>query len=456
MDLYIRRGYALRGDASVPGDKSIAHRALMLAALAEGQSCLRGIDALDDVARTLAALQACGIEIDWSDARTLRVRGRGLRGLRTPPAPIHCGLSGTTMRLLAGLLAGQPLEATLDGDEGLRRRPMGRVVEPLRRMGAQIHCYCENHPSPSPLPSRGEGAGAGQRALQGEMAPLHIRGGGLHGIDYTLPVASAQVKSALLLAGLNAEGETVVREDAPSRDHTERFLRWLGQPITVSDGCVRLSGAWPWPGFDYCLPGDLSGAAFLLAAAALVEGSDVQVPGVGLNPSRAGVLAALCGMGARLEAEPWPDEPGGEPVGNLRMRAGPLRSIEVGGASIPNLIDELPILAVLATQAEGQTVVRDAAELRVKESDRIASLSAGLRALGARFEATADGFVVEGPTPLRGARVQSAGDHRIAMALAVAGLVAEGETAIAGAECVTKSFPGFGDCLRRLGADVRW
>lgn len=439
MQLTVTAGDALRGEACLPGDKSIAHRALIAAALAEGESTIRGFDALDDGLCTLRALRACGVRIEESGPRTLRAWGRGLRGLQGPPAPLDCGLSGSTMRLLAGLLAGQPLAATLDGHEGLRRRPMERVTAPLALMGARI-----------------EGPDGGRHA------PFTIRGGALRGIDYTLPVASAQVKSALLLAAINAEGETVLRSPAPSRDHTERMLARLGVPITVEGNTVRCRPARPWPGTDFCLPGDVSAAAFLLAAASLVAGSEVLLRDVGLNPTRTGFLDVLRAMGGNVQvtASKGPratghgQPAGGEPCGDLLVRAVGLRAVEVGGALIPNLIDELPILAVLATQAQGTTVVRDAAELRVKESDRIAALAEGLTAMGASFVPTGDGFVVHGPTPLHGALVDAQGDHRIAMALAVAGLVARGETVIAGAEAVAKSFPGFAATMRSLGANV--
>ncbi len=442
MHLHVTPGQALRGEAHLPGDKSIAHRALIAAALAEGKSCIRGFDPLDDGLRTLEALQACGVRVEACAPRALRVWGRGLRGLQSPPGALRCGASGTTMRLLAGLLAGQPLTATLDGHEGLRRRPMGRVTAPLARMGAGI---------------------AGPDG--GEHAPFTVHGGALHGIDYTLPVSSAQVKSALLLAALNAEGETVLREPHPTRDHTERLLARLGVPIAVERTTIHCQPARPWPGFEFELPGDISAAAFLLAAATLVPGSEVLLRGVGLNPTRTGFLDALRAMGGQVEAvrAGLPARPGeleslphrvDEPCGDLLVLSTALRSVEIGGALIPNLIDELPILAVIATQAEGTTVVRDAAELRVKESDRIAALAQELGAMGAAIRPTTDGFAIDGPTPLYGAHVDAHGDHRMAMALAVAGLVARGETVISGAESVAKSFPGFADTLRALGAEM--
>ncbi|MCL6430276.1 MAG: 3-phosphoshikimate 1-carboxyvinyltransferase [Anaerolineae bacterium] len=434
MDVWIRPGRRLRGEVRVPGDKSIAHRALILAALGEGESEIRGFDPLDDSLRTLEALRACGAAAEMAGPGMLRIAGRGPKGLGTPAGVLHCGLSGTTMRLLAGVLAGQPLAATLDGDPPLRRRPMDRVVEPLRRMGARIEAA--------------DAAG---------HAPLSIRGGGLRGIDYTLPVASAQVKSAILLAGLSAEGVTVVHEPVPSRDHTERMLRWLGVPVEVRDGAIRLVGGARWRGRAFALPGDISAAAFFLVAASLVPGSEVFIGTVGLNPTRSAVLEVLRRMGVEVIAIPTlpeGDADGPEPTADLVARSAALRAVTLEGALIPNLIDELPVLAVAATQAEGVTVVRDASELRVKESDRIAAVAQELGAMGARIEAMGDGFVVEGPTPLRGVTVDAHGDHRMAMALAVAALVAKGETVIRGAETVTKSFPGFFAALRALGAEV--
>ena len=434
MEVRVRPGRRLRGEARVPGDKSIAHRALILAALAEGESLVEGFDPLDDCLHTLQALRACGVSIEVPGPRTLRIAGRGPSGLCAPADVLDCGLSGTTMRLLAGVLAGQELTATLDGSEPLRRRPMGRVVEPLARMGARI------------------------QSAEGGHAPLTIRGGGLRGIDYALPVASAQVKSAILLAGLNAEGETAVREPASSRDHTERMLRWLGVPVEGGDGGIRVRGGNRWPGARFTLPGDISAASFLLVAANLLPGSELRLPAVGLNPTRSAVLDVLRTMGADIaviparSAEREGEAAGPEPTRDLLARAAGLRGTSIGGALIPNLIDELPVLAVAATQAEGLTEVRDAAELRVKESDRIAALQQELSVMGARIEALPDGLLIEGPTRLRGAHVDAHGDHRMAMALAVAALVAEGETVIHGAETVDKSFPGFFAALRLLGA----
>jgi 3-phosphoshikimate 1-carboxyvinyltransferase len=334
------------------------------------------------------------------------------------------------MRLLAGLLAGQLFAATLIGNEQLSRRPMGRVAEPLRLMGAQV------------------------ALAAGERPPLSVTGSALRGIDYRLPVASAQVKSAVLLAGLYAEGETVVREPAPTRDHTEQLLAALGAPIErAPDGTRLRAPSRLRPLAEFVVPGDLSSAAFLVVAATIVADSDILLAAVGRNPTRTGLLDALAAMGGRCT---WSSETadGPEPSGDLSVQAAPLRATTIAGALVPRLIDELPVLAVAATQATGVTEVRDAAELRVKESDRIGALAAELAKLGARIDPRPDGFAVHGPVQLRAATVDSHGDHRLAMALAIAALVADGETVVTGAECIADSFPGFAQALVALGATV--
>jgi 3-phosphoshikimate 1-carboxyvinyltransferase len=332
------------------------------------------------------------------------------------------------MRLLVGVLAGQPFESTLTGDPQLLRRPMGRVVEPLRRMGAEIEMV-DGH------------------------APLVVRGHPLHGCDHVLPVASAQVKSALLLAGLWAAGPTTVRQPGPARDHTERMLAAMGADVETAGLAVTLNPSRSLLPLSLCIPGDVSSAAFPLLAAALVPGSQVTVEGVGINPTRTGLLEVLQAMGADVAVDGEREE-GHEPVADVMVRAADLESVEVGGERVVRMIDELPVLAVAATQARGTTVVRDAGELRVKESDRIATAVAELQALGARIEPLPDGFVVEGPTPLHGGVVQSHGDHRLAMALAVAGLVAQGEVVIEDVDCISDSFPDFVELMRSLGAEV--
>ncbi len=421
-------GPPLRGSGPVPGDKSLSHRALLLGALADGASRIRGFLPSGDCLATLACIQALGVKAETHFPNSLTVHGRGLRGLRAPNAPLDCARSGTTMRLLAGILAGQPFASTLTGDEQLLRRPMGRVVEPLRRAGAEIEDT-------------------------GGRAPLYIHGRQLRGGDHRLPIPSAQVKSALLLAGLYADTPTVVRQPGPARDHTELLLTAMGASIESNGLTVHLhpsSRLWP---LSFDIPGDISSAAFPLVTAVLVPGSQVTLEGVGVNPTRTGLLDVLEAMGAKIRLDNQ-REAGNEPLADLTAQASTLRGIEVGGDTVVRMIDEFPILAVAATQAQGTTVVCDAAELRVKETDRIAAIVAELGALGARIRAHPDGFLVQGPTPLRGAVVDSYGDHRLAMALAVAGLVAGGETVIKGAECIEDSFPNFVGCMCGLGAKL--
>jgi len=424
--LRITSSHALHGRVSLPGDKSLSHRAVLLGALAEGTSRVENFLPAADCQATVRCLRALGVEIETLAPTALAVHGRGLHGLSPAGAPLDCGGSGTTMRLLAGILAGQPFRSVLTGNDSLRRRPMDRVALPLRMMGAQVET------------TKGR-------------PPLEITGGPLRPIDYTLPVASAQVKSAILLAGLYARGPTTVREPALSRDHTERMLRAMGANLTVDGLAVTLHPDSPLHARDTVIPGDISSAAFLLAAALLLPGSEVVLEGVGVNPTRTGILDVLGDMGAEVVLENS-REVGGEPVADLTVRSSRLRATNIGGPLIPRLIDELPLIALIATQAEGVTVVQDAAELRVKESDRIATTVAELRKLGADIEARPDGFVIRGPTPLRGAEVESHGDHRLAMTLTVAGLIARGETVIQDTECIGDSFPGFEETLSCLGA----
>jgi 3-phosphoshikimate 1-carboxyvinyltransferase len=407
----------------VPGDKSIAHRALILGAIAQGVSHVRNFVRSNDCLATLGCMRALGAKIQCSGDHLL-IQGVGAGGLREPEAALDCRSSATTMRLLAGVLAGQPFASTLDGSPSLRKRPVGRIVGPLREMGACV--VSEN----------------------GESPPFAIRGGRLRAIDYQPPLASAQVKSAVLLAGLYAEGRTIVREPVPTRDHTERLLCLMGARVASSNGAVGISAA-PLRAMECSIPGDISSAAFLIVAACLLPGSEMLLSGVGVNPTRTGLLETLQRMGAEITVENVGQE-GNEPVADLIVKSGALGGVEVWGGMIPRLIDELLILAVAATQAEGVTTVRDASELRVKESDRIATVVRELRRMGAQIEERADGFVVEGPTRLRGARLESHSDHRLAMSLAVAALVAEGESFIAGGDCVGDSFPGFEETLKAL------
>ncbi len=428
--LHVEGGRPLQGRVAVPGDKSISHRALLFASLADGTSRVRNLLRGGDCQATLACVRQLGVLVAQDAAGTVSIEGRGLRGLVEPSSVVACANSGTTIRLLAGLLAGQRFTSFLSGTPQLQSRPMGRIVDPLREMGARI---------------------IGRQS--GRFAPLAIEGSPLARLHYTLPVASAQVKSCLLLAGLYAEGGCVLTEPAASRDHSEILLARMGAELEIDGLRVAITPPESLQAFELDVPGDLSSAAFPLVAAALLPGSELCLSGVGVNPRRDGLLEALTSMGAVLRRESL-CEAGGEPVADLVVHPAQLHGAEIGGAQIPRMIDELPLLAVAATQAHGVTRVRDAAELRVKETDRIATTVAELRKLGAHIEAAPDGFVVEGPTQLRGAPVNSHGDHRLAMALTIAGLLAAGQTTIMGAEVCADSFPGFVDLLRTLGAKL--
>ncbi|MDQ2745468.1 MAG: 3-phosphoshikimate 1-carboxyvinyltransferase [Chloroflexota bacterium] len=412
------------GQTHVPGDKSIAHRALMLASLAPGFSRVDRLPAGADVHSTAQCLRQLGVDIGINgDAALVTSTGR----LSASRAPLDAGNSGTTMRLLAGILAAQPFTSCLIGDESLSRRPMTRVVEPLNSMGASIHS------------NKGG-------------APLEIHGRQLHGIDFTLPVASAQVKSGILLAGLFTDGITSVLEPHRSRDHTERMLAALGVEIEVENLRATLRGSQAPRDFTMSVPGDLSSASFLVVAAAL-SGGEVTIDDVGLNPTRSGLLDVLREMGADIEISDQRREMG-EPVGRLWVGGRIRRPVTVEAAQVPGLVDELPVVVLLATQAPGTSVIRGAAELRVKETDRIATVAASLRRLGADLDELADGFVVRGPTALHGCNVSSHGDHRLAMLLAVAGAIADGETVVDGVEAADVSFPNFAEVLRSLGGTI--
>lgn len=439
----VSKASSLKGRVALSGDKSIAHRALMLGALAQGTTRIANAPVSDDVLATRRCLEALGVQIERNGGGALYVRGGQLQESKIP---LECVNSGTTIRLMAGLLAGQPFTSILSADAQLARRPMQRVVDPLARMGADI-AACPVRVAPSSVQRRASSIEPDMGHVTRDAGLfLIIRGGGLRAIDYTTPVASAQIKSAILLAALNAEGQTIVRERAPTRDHTERMLRAMGARVASGDLRIAISSSTLSP-LQITVPNDFSSAAFFIAAALLVPHSDITMPSVNLNPTRTGLLDIAQMMGAQVEIESLREE-NGEPVGDLRVRtASGLRGVTIGGALIPRAIDEFPLVALLATQAEGETVVRDAAELRVKESDRVASVVMELRQLGAQLEEQPDGFVVRGPTRLRGARVDSHGDHRLAMTLAVAGLIAEGQTIIGGSACVSKSFPDFAKTL---------
>lgn len=415
----------LRGEIRVPGDKSISHRAIMFAALADGTSRITGFLEGEDTLATARAFARMGVRIEAPRPSERIVHGVGLHGLRAPDGEIDCGNAGTGMRLLAGLLAGQKFDSILTGDESLSKRPMQRVIEPLARMGAKI----VSHDGLPPLRIHGK-----QR---------------LHGIDYAPPVASAQVKSAILLAGLYADGETRVREPHPTRDYTESMLRAFGWPIESGSGWAKVSGGQGLRATSVMVPADFSSAAFFIVAATLVPRSELVLRDVGMNPRRTGLLVTLRAMGADIR-ESNQRLQGGEPVADLVVSHAPLRGIDVPAGSVAGMIDEFPILFVAAATAQGTTRIRGAAELRVKESDRIAVMAKGLRALGVSIEETPDGAVIEGGK-FAGGEVDSAGDHRCAMSFAVAGLLAATPVRIADCANVATSFPGFVELARACG-----
>lgn len=430
MNFLIAPGGLLRGRVRVPGDKSISHRAVMLAAIAEGVTDLEGFLEGEDTLQTVAALRALGVQMDGPEQGRLGIEGRGLHGLEAPSAALYLGNSGTSMRLLAGLLAGQRFDSELTGDASLSRRPMRRVTEPLAAMGARV--------------------------LTSEFGtpPLRIQGArALTGVDYRMPIASAQVKSSLLLAGLYASGRTCVREPAPTRDHTERMLERFGYGVERAPGRVCVRGGGRLQGVRVEVPGDLSSAAMLMVGAAIAPGSDLVIEQVGVNPTRAGVIDVLRHMGAdvMLLRE---RQLGGEPVADIRVRARPLRGVEISQLQVPLAIDELPVLLIAGACAQGETNLRGAAELRVKESDRIAALAEGFARLGIVATPTPDGMSVRGGQ-IEGGRVNSFGDHRIAMAFAVAALRAAGPIVVEDCANVDTSFPGFVALGRSLGLAIQ-
>ena len=415
----------LRGTVHVPGDKSITHRALILSALAEGASTIHGYCRGEDCLNTLSSLQKLGIPIEVQPEQ-IHITGKGLWGLTEPEAPLDCGNSGTGLRLLTGLVAGQPFLTILTGDASLRNRPMGRIVKPLQLMGAHIHGRQE-----------------------GELAPLAVMGSPLKGADYVSPVSSAQVKSAVLLAGLFAEGITRFSEPFQSRDHTERMFRFLGIPVERTGNSICVNGQRTFSAKDCVIPGDLSAAAFFIVGASIIPGSEVRIPNIGLNPARTGILDILTEMGADIQIDNHRDA-SGEPIGDLLVRTAPLRGISVGAAHVPSMIDEFPIFCVAAALAEGQTVVTGAEELRIKETNRIQAMTTELKRLNVAIEATPDGFIVEGSARLQMGQCHSYGDHRIAMALAIAALTASVPVVINDTDCIETSFPGFYDNLLEL------
>jgi len=418
---------ALRGTIYVPGDKSISHRAVMLGSIAQGTTTISNFLAGEDCLSTIDCFRKMGVAITQNGMDVI-VEGKGIEGLKEPTEILNVGNSGTTTRLLLGILAGCPFHACLIGDESIAKRPMARVTKPLSRMGARI-----------------DGRDGGS------YTPLSIRGGNLQPIHYNSPVASAQVKSAVLLAGLMADGTTTVTEPMKSRDHTERMVRLFGGEVAVDGLTVTVSGKQQLKGTDVYVPGDISSAAFFLVAGAIVPNSEIVLKNVGLNPTRTGIIDVLQQMGADLTIENVRNEET-EPIGDITIRTSMLKAIEIGGSLIPRLIDEIPVIALLATQAEGTTIIKDAHELKVKETDRIATVVSELRKLGADVEATEDGIIIHGKTRLHSTNrvVESHGDHRIGMMLAIASCITEGNVTLSRSEAIAVSYPNFFDHLQSL------
>jgi len=422
----------LRGTIRVPGDKSISHRAIMLGAIAEGETQVSGFLEGADAISTMNAFRALGVRIKGPEQGQVKVLGLGMRGLTGADHDLDCGNAGTAMRLMMGLLAGQNFSSTLMGDESLSKRPMRRVADPLAMMGAQIV------------------------TREGRPPVRILASSGLHGIDYSMPIASAQVKSALLLAGLYAEGFTRIHEPAPTRDHTERMLKGFGVKLDIDGAARSLQGGQKLHACEIDIPADVSSAAFFLVAASIIPGSDLILAHVGMNPTRTGIVQILKLMGARIDLMN-PREVGGEPVADLRIRSSQLKGIEVPSSLVPLAIDEFPVLFVAACFAAGRTTVRGAEELRVKESDRIAAMEAGLIACGAKVQATADGMIIEGQPDgsFNSCVIESLGDHRIAMAFAVAGQRSAQHITILDTNNVATSFPGFVELARSCGMQLR-
>jgi len=426
----VQPGGSLRGEIRVPGDKSMSHRSIMLGSLAEGVTHVRGFLNAEDAMSTLEAFREMGVEIEGPVNGEVTIHGVGKHGLQAPKAPLYLGNSGTSMRLLSGLLAGQPFDSILTGDKSLESRPMRRVTEPLALMGAEIHTQANG------------------------TAPLHIKGKtGLQGIHYDMPIASAQVKSCLLLAGMYADGETSVTEPAPTRDHTERMLNGFGYPVSRDGSTARINKQGKLTATQIDVPSDISSAAFFLVGASIAPDSDVTLKHVGINPTRTGVIDILRLMGADIEVLNERSV-GGEPVADLRVRSSQLHGINIPEELVPLAIDEFPVLFVAAACAEGQTVLTGAKELRVKESDRIQVMADGLQILGVDAQPTEDGMVVQGGGAIGGGEVESHGDHRIAMSFSIAGLRAGGTITIKDCANVNTSFPEFRQLAEHLGLAI--
>ena len=422
--LKVNKVHKIQGNIRVPGDKSISHRGVMLSGISEGKGVIEGFLPGEDCRRTIACFRGLGIEIEDSGSQII-VHGKGLKGLREPEDVLDAGNSGTTLRLLSGILAGQDFLTVITGDASLRRRPMDRIAKPLRQMGAVI-----------------EGRD------RGRLAPLVIRGGNLKGMDYTSPVSSAQVKSAVLLAGLYGRGPTVVREAVTSRDHTERMIKALGGTITTEKGKAVIEPSRLQAG-HIRVPGDISSAAFFMAAAAALPGSRLVIRGVGLNPTRTGIIDVLRKMGASIEID-HVTESGGEKAGDVIIEGKKLSGVTITGEMIPGLIDEIPVIAVIAATAEGRTTITGAEELKVKESNRLTAMVTEMKKLGIKVQELPDGMEIQGGNRIGGGTVESYGDHRIAMAMAVAGLFAEVPVKIPDSGCIGVSFPDFHQILKQV------
>jgi len=426
VKLVLEKVNKLTGNIFVPGDKSISHRSLILGSISQGETRVYNLLNSLDCLRTLECMQSLGVKIELDEDNSVNIKGKGLYGLQESKIILDVGNSGTTIRLLTGLLSGQNFYSVLNGDDSIRKRPMKRVVEPLRLMGADIW---------------------GRK--DGQFAPLSIRGNKLHPLHYTLPVASAQVKTALLLAGLYTTGETVVKEPLPTRDHTERMLEIMQADLKISPPKIKVIGGKELRGTDIFIPGDISSAAYFIAAAGMLKDSQIIIKQVGVNPTRTGIIKILKKMGTKIDILNYQIK-SNEPQADLMIEYSKLKGVEIKKENVPFLIDELPLIAVSATQAQGKTVVSGAKELRVKETDRIKAIVSELKKMGADIEEREDGFTVNGPTRLQGAVCESYNDHRIAMSLAVAALLAEGKTIIKNSECIDISFPGFEKTLRKL------
>ena len=426
MKLNIYKVKKISGTINIPGDKSVSHRSLILGSIARGEMIIENFLFSDDCLRTLECLRNLGVEIQITENNLVRIKGKGLHGLQEPKIVLDVGNSGTTIRLLAGLLSGQQFYSVLDGDSSIKKRPMKRIVEPLRLMGAQIFGREDSN-----------------------FAPLSINGSQISAISYSMPVASAQVKSAIMLAGLFASGETVINEPLCSRDHTERMLGVLQADIEVNPFEIKIRGGKELQNTDIIIPGDISSAAYFIAAASVLKGSDILIKSVGINPTRTGILEILKKMGAKIDILNYKII-SNEPQADLRIKYSELKGMEIGKEIIPSIIDELPLLAVVATQAKGKTVIKGAGELRVKETDRIKAIVDELKKMNADIIERADGFIINGPTTLHGGVFSSHNDHRIAMSLSIAGLLAQNQSIIENSECINISFPGFEQVLQYL------